>query len=256
MKTLILPYFFFCAIVISIGCKPIPSMLPNMVVVQGGTFQMGSGSTEVYTQPSHSVTLSDFYIGKYEVTQKLWREIVLWKQANGGTSLSESPSSEFKGDSLPVGQVSWYDIQDWLSYLNQREGTTKYRLPTEAEWEYSARGGNRSQGYTYCGSNTLDSVAWHLGNSDYRPHSVGTMKANELGIFDMSGNVDEWVNDWDGPCTTSAQTNPTGPESGVVRMSRGGGWYSSDNGCRIVLRGGGGPDIRFVNVGFRIARNY
>jgi formylglycine-generating enzyme required for sulfatase activity len=235
----------------------------GFVLVLGGTFQMGTTFWDSYARPVHSVTLSSFQIGKYEVTQKLWREVVVWKHSNGGARLIPDPSS-FKGDNLPVETVSWVDTQLWLSYLNQREGTTKYRLPTEAEWEYAARGGNRSLGYTYSGSNNADDVAWHPNNSSNTTHAVGTKTGNELGIYDMSGNVLEWCQDWMGLYSSDSQTNPTGPSfgscgpnPGECRICRGGSWgyYYSDPVFFPVTGRSWYPSIGSL-WGFRIVRTF
>lgn len=187
----------------------------DMVYVEGGTFTMGATSeqgSDAYSDesPAHSVTVSDFYIGKYEVTQAQWRAV-----------MGSNPSN-FKGDNLPVEQVSWNDIQKFITKLNTMTGKT-FRLPTEAEWEYAARGGNQSKGYKYSGSNTLDNVAWYY-NSGGKTHPVGQKQPNELGLYDMSGNVWEWCQDWYGSYSSSSQTNPTGPSSGSYRVLRGGDW--------------------------------
>lgn len=187
----------------------------DMVYVEGGTFTMGATSeqgSDAYSDesPAHSVTVSDFYIGKYEVTQAQWRAVM------------GSNPSKFKGDNLPVEQVSWNDIQKFITKLNTMTGKT-FRLPTEAEWEYAARGGNKSKGYKYSGSNTLDNVGWYY-NSGGKTHPVGQKQPNELGLYDMSGNVWEWCQDWYGSYSSSSQTNPTGPSSGSYRVLRGGDW--------------------------------
>lgn len=232
-----------------------------LIFVEGGTFTMGSpqnvGGSDEY--PPHSVTLSDFYIGKFEVTQKRWREVVQWKQGSSISPLNPNPSY-FNGDSLPVEQVSWNDIQTWLEYLNERDGLTnspnKYRLPTEAEWEYVARGGkNWSNNFTYSGSNTIENVAWYSSNSGSSTKTVGTKSPNQLGIYDMSGNVWEWCNDWYGAYSSSSQTNPTGPSTGSYRVLRGGSWYFSEYFCRVAVRYNITQDIWYNYYGFRYASN-
>jgi sulfatase modifying factor 1 len=230
------------------------------VLVTGGTFTMGSpkGPGNSDEQPQHSVTLSDFYIGKYEVTQKEWKEVVQWKQGTATTPLNPNLSF-FTGDSLPVEKVSWNDVQTWLAYLNEREGLTssskQYRLPTEAEWEYAARGGtNWANNYTYSGSNTVDEVAWYRRDSTSTTHPVGTKTANELGLYDMSGNVCEWCNDLYGTYSSSAQTNPTGATSGGNRVFRGGSWLIEDRGCRVAARDYFAPIYRNLDFGFRLVR--
>lgn len=225
----------------------------EITYVAGGTFQMGSTNGYSDEQPVHAVTLSSYYIGKYEVTQAQWREVVQWKQSNGGTTLNPDPSY-FRGNNLPVEQVSWDDIQLWISYLNEKGGTTTYRLPSEAEWEYAAHGGNKSQGYTYSGSNTLDLVAWYYDNSSSTTHTVGTKTGNELGIYDMSGNVWEWCQDWYGSYSSASQTNPTGPSSGSYRVLRGGSWYYDGSSCRVANRYSNYPNYRYSSFGFRLSR--
>jgi len=216
----------------------------NMVLVEGGTFEMGSNNGESDEKPVHSVTIKSFYIGKYEVTQKEWVEIM-------GTN-----PSYFKGDNLPVECVSWNDVQEYISKLNAKTGG-KYRLPTEAEWEYAARGGNQSKGYTYSGSNTIDDVAWYYGNSNSKTHEVGTKGPNELGIYDMSGNVWEWCSDWNGESyySSSPGTNPQGPTSGTYRVLRGGSWLGYALNCRSSVRVRNDPDLRNNYGGFRIAQD-
>jgi formylglycine-generating enzyme required for sulfatase activity len=152
-----------------------------------------------------------------------------------------------------VEQVSWNDIQSFLKKLNTATGK-RFRLPTEAEWEYAARGGNKSRGYTYSGSNTLSSVGWHVGNSGSKTHAVGQKQANELGLYDMSGNVWEWCSDWYGRnyYSSSSSNNPKGPSSGSSRVLRGGSWSSSASYCRVADRNNYKPDLRYYNYGFRV----
>jgi formylglycine-generating enzyme required for sulfatase activity len=189
----------------------------EMVFVQGGTFTMGCTAEQGsdcydWEKPAHKVTLSDFYIGKYEVTQAQWEAI-----------MGSNPSEFIGCENCPVETVSWDDVQDFIQKLNAKTGLN-YRLPTEAEWEYAARGGAQSRGYKYSGSNSVDEVAWFSDNSGDKTHPVGTKKANELGIYDMSGNVFEWCGDYIGAYSSEAQTNPKGPSSGSERVLRGGCW--------------------------------
>ena len=214
----------------------------NMVYVQGGTFQMGSNDSEAYSdeKPIHSVTLSDYYIGETEVTQELWEAV-----------MGNNPSY-FKGSNKPVERVSWDDCQEFIRKLNQKTGKN-FCLPTEAQWEYAARGGNKSRGYKYAGSNTIGDVAWYYDNSSSSTHPVGTKLPNELGLYDMSGNVWEWCSDWDGDYSTSSQTNPMGPSTGSDRVLRGGCWYNGAHYCRVAYRYSSNPDRRIFNSGFRLA---
>jgi formylglycine-generating enzyme required for sulfatase activity len=218
----------------------------EMVSVQGGTFTMGcteeqGGDCDSDEKPAHSVTVGNFQIGKFEVTQRQWKEIMG----------ADNNPSYLKGDDRPVEQVSWNDVQKFIKALNQKTGK-KYRLPTEAEWEYAARGGNKSKGNKYSGSNNLDEVAWYDGNSGRKTNDVGTKSPNELGIYDMSGNVSEWVSDWYGDYSSGAQTNPAGPSSGSHRVLRGGGWISDAVSCRVSDRNDYSPDSWNDDVGFRL----
>ena len=217
----------------------------NMVWVEGGTFRMGATSeqgSDAYSdeKPVHSVTLSSFYIGKTEVTQALWKAV-----------MGSNPSN-FRGDNLPVECVSWNDCQAFIRKLNALTGQN-FRLPTEAEWEFACRGGNNSRGYKYSGSNYIDNVAWHDGNSGGKTHPVATKSPNELGIYDMSGNVDEWCSDWYGDYTSGAQTNPKGPYDGSSRVRRGGSWDDYVRYCRSSSRFNLNTTYRYLNLGFRLA---
>ena len=215
----------------------------EMIAVKGGTFTMGASSGDSYAdddeRPTHSVTLSDYYIGKFEVTQELWEAVM------------GSNPSYFKGSKLPVESVSWDDCQTFVRKLNSLTGKN-FRLPTEAEWEYAARGGNRSRGYKYSGSNSIGEVAWYGDNSDSKTHTVGTKSPNELGIYDMSGNVYEWCHDWYGSYGSSSQTNPQGPSSGSRRVLRGGSWFSNAGSCRVSFRDYYAPGGRHDDFGFRL----
>ena len=215
-----------------------------MVKVSGGTFTMGATSemTEPWgdEEPTHQVTLSSYYIGETEVTQALWKAVM------------GSNPSRFKGDDLPVEQVSWNDCQTFISRLNSLTGKN-FRLPTEAEWEFAARGGNQSRYTQYSGSSYIEDVAWYKGNSGSKTHPVKTKQPNELGIYDMTGNVYEWCQDWFGSYSSYAQTNPTGASSGYFRVNRGGGWRYSPRTCRSAYRGYNTPGESNEDFGLRLA---
>lgn len=214
----------------------------KMIHVEGGGFTMGEGSE------AHQVKLSSYYIGETPVTQALWKEVM-------GTN-----PSNFKGDQRPVESVSWYDCQEFIKKLNVKTGK-RFRLLTEAEWEFAARGGKKSKGYEYSGSNHINEVAWYEKNaynkgtssSDYGTHVVKQKKPNELDIYDMSGNVWEWCQDWHGYYDKDCQTNPTGPDKGSFRVNRGGSWYYDTKFCRSSYRSSDHPNSSSFNLGFRLA---
>ena len=218
----------------------------NMIRVEGGTFQMGATSEQGSDaakdeEPTHQVTLSSYYIGETEVTQELWEAVM------------GSNPSYYKGAKHPVEQVTWNDCQDFIRKLNAKTGR-QFRLPTEAEWEYAARGGKKSQGYKYSGSNTIDDVAWNIETTnDNGTHDVKTKQANELGLYDMSGNVYEWCQDWYGDYSSSSQSDPKGPSSGSDRVYRGGGWYDYAGGCRVSSRSFNSPGFANFSLGLRLA---
>lgn len=217
----------------------------NMIKVDGGTFMMGAydsdSEAEKNEKPRHEVTLSDYYIGETEVTQTLWKAV-----------MGSNPSYN-KGDNLPVENFSWNDCQEFISKLNAMTGAT-FCLTTEAEWEFAARGGNKSQGYKYSGSDDVDAVAWYQINSKMKTHDVKTKQANELGIYDMSGNVEEWCSDWYNKkyYGSSAKVNPTGPSKGSTHVSRGGGCrVNFAKTCTVTARGPAGFGSLFK--GMRLA---
>ena len=237
----------------------------KMIKVEGGTFSMGATSEQSSAafageKPVHRVTLSDYYIGETEVTQELWEAV-----------MGSNPSC-FKGnDQRPVESVSWNDCQEFIKKLNQLTGK-EFRLPTEAEWEYAARGGKYSKDYAYqySGSNNAEEVAWYWRNSgdkylsgewdkdriienNCKTHPVKTKKANKLGLYDMSGNVWEWCNDWDRPYQSYSQINPTGPSKGERRVLRGGSWNFSVRSVRVSKRGHCAPDYSSYYFGLRLA---
>jgi formylglycine-generating enzyme required for sulfatase activity len=231
---------------------------PDMVSVPAGTFTMGSPNGVGYSdeQPEHRVTLSAFKIGKYEVTQGQWAAV-----------MGSNPSYFKSGDNYPVETVSWDDIvgttgaytelngiryyaDGFIYKLNSLTGKS-YRLPTEAEWEYAAQGGKAAKTYDYSGGNTIGNVAWYGDNSGSTTHPVGTKAANELGVYDMSGNVWEWCSDWFGSYGSGAQTNPTGPATGSYRVDRGGSRCNLADPCRVATRCNDAPERRSNNLGFR-----
>jgi len=220
----------------------------NMIPVKGGTFQMGAteeqkGEARSDEKPVHSVTLDDYLIGETEVTQALWQEV-----------MGNNPS-RYKGNDLPVVNVSWDDCQDFIKKLNEKTGKT-FRLPTEAEWEFAARGGTKSKGYVFSGSNDARDVARYSADSNREhhdgPYPIKSKAPNELGLYDMSGNVNEWCSDWFGEYSKEAQTNPQGPASGKEHVYRGGSWWYYGKSCRVSRRNSDVKDIRGV-VGVRLA---
>ena len=226
----------------------------RMVKVAGGTFQMGATSEQGSDasdseKPVHNVTLYDYYIGETEVTQELWYAVMGKRPTSDGDQWS---SSYGLGDNYPAYNVSWNDCQTFITKLSQLTGQ-QFRLPTEAEWEFAARGGKNSQGYKYAGSNTIGDVAWYNSNSDGTTHPVATKAPNELGLYDMSGNVYEWCQDWYGSYSSSDQADPVGPSSGSGRVERGGGWGSLAKFCRVAGRVNSNPSGRGYFLGLRLA---
>ena len=229
----------------------LPIILPNgvrfnMIRVHGGTFDRGATSeqgSDAYDdeKPVHKVTLSTYYIGETEVTQELWKAVM-------GSNPSYFSSGSLK---RPVENVSWNECQEFIRKLNALTGKT-FRLPTEAEWEFAARGGTKSRGYKYSGGNDIGSVAWYDGNAVRSTHDVKTKQPNELGIYDMSGNVWEWCQDWYGKYSAGSQSNPKGPSSGSNRVIGGGSWYLNPRDCRASLRSSYNPDYRYLSIGLRL----
>ncbi len=216
----------------------------EMVLVPGGTFTMGSDDAEALDteRPAHSVTVSDYFIGKYEVTQALWVAV-----------MGSNPSGFRGDDNLPVENISWNMAMEFITKLNAITGK-RYRMPTEAEWELAAREALLTQKYPYSGSYNVDEVAWYCDNAENMTHSVGQKKPNPRGIYDMSGNVFELCYDWFGMYSTAHQTNPIGPSSGTFRIMRGGSYVDNAFGCRIIYRNGlDSQDARYINVGLRLA---
>lgn len=226
----------------------------NMVKVEAGTFVMGVADDDPEAgdreRPAHEVTLSGFSIGETEVTQELWQAL-----------MGYNPSDFTDDPQRPIDNVSWDECRQFIAKLNEMTGRT-FRLPTEAEWEFAARGGNMSKRYKYAGSNDVDAVAWYEANSynvgmdspDFGPHAVKTKAPNELGLYDMSGNVMEWCQDYYGAYSAEPQTDPTGPSSGYGRVTRGGSWGGVATACRVTYRGDGtAPSSRGHYRGLRLA---
>ena len=243
----------------------------TMVNVEGGTFTMGATAeqgSDAWSdeKPTHEVTLSDFAIGQTEVTQELWVAVMgsnpSWFNGYGNSDYGSYHSNVDYGTNLqrPVEMVTWEDCQAFIAKLNSLTGRT-FRLPTEAEWEYAARGGQLSEGHKYAGSDDIGKVAWYTSNaysvgssnSNYGTHSVATKAPNELSLYDMTGNVWEWCADWYGDYSSSPQTNPTGPASGSKRVCRGGSWNSNAVRCRVSTRSSQVPAYRAYRQGLRLA---
>lgn len=231
-------------------------------------------------KPQYKVYLDGYYISKYQVTQKLWKQVMgknpsefKFKDENNPVEMLKAKLMqrpvEFKGKNNPVEMISWYDAIKFCNKLSQQSGLEPYynisgknisinknakgyRLPTEAEWEYAARGGNKSQGYKYAGSNNIDDVARCQNNSNYETYPVGKKQANELGIYDMSGNVWEWCWDWYGDYNTADVENSLGADKDWGRVIRGGSWYSDAVNCRVACRGDFSPGKSLNDVGFRV----
>lgn len=230
----------------------------QMVYIEGGTFSMGATddqreNAENDEYPVHQVTVSSFYLGETEVTQQLW-VAVMGKNPSYFVSKKQEASDSMK---RPVEQVSWDDCQVFILELNRLTGK-QFRLPTEAEWEFAARGGTKTRKYKYSGSNRLKTVAWCWENtgkrkSGYGTHEVKTKKPNELGLYDMSGNVWEWCQDWYGIYYGGPQVNPKGAPKGDHRIGRGGGWAGDLWDCRVSYRGISQPSTRSYYIGLRLA---
>jgi sulfatase modifying factor 1 len=252
-------HFSFCCLCIGQGSKAqrdslmavsILNLDSNFVFVQGGTFKMGlPDSSDVeggdIQKPQHKVTVKDFYILKTQVTQALWYSI-----------MDTNPSFHKDCYICPVENISWFDAQLFVEKLNKyKKG--HYHLPTEAEYEYAARGGNKSHALNYSGSNDIKDVGWFEDNSDGRSHPVGQKKPNELGLVDMSGNIWEWCSDWYEMYyyKVSPSDNPQGPAMGDKKVVRGGAWLSLDEGCMVTSRGAVRPASKDKFTGFRIVRD-
>jgi len=247
---------------LSVQFGMISQKLPEMVLVKGGTFKMGSNSGESDEKPVHSVTLSDYYIGKYEVTVAQYKAYC----SETGNKLPPDPKSDWYEehknaakwvwrDDYPIVNVTWKDAMDYCAWLSRKTGLN-YTLPTEAQWEYAARGGNKNERYNYSGSESINKVAWYDETTlEKGPKAVGTLKPNALGVYDMSGNAWEWCKDYFGRYSSEPQKNPQGPSSSAYRVIRGGSWYYVANFARITARDGPYPHYTNYNYGFRLVRN-
>ncbi|NGZ27737.1 MAG: SUMF1/EgtB/PvdO family nonheme iron enzyme [Magnetococcales bacterium] len=216
----------------------------EFVWIAGGQFEMGCGpwtsKCDEDESPVHSVKLKDFWLGKYEVTQEQWQKV-----------MGENPSAHTDCPTCPVEQVSWEDAQNFIDKLNSK-AKVRFRLPTEAEWEYACRSGGQEE--RYAGGESARTLGWVRTNSQEQSHPVGQKTANGLGIFDMTGNVWEWVEDWHALYNRTAQTNPLVAEDGSDRVSRGGSWYSTEVDSRCGTRNAGSTTFSDPDHGFRLAR--
>lgn len=215
----------------------------EMIKVLGGAFKMGYEKGYRNERPVHEVSLNDYYIGKIEVTQKLWKAV-----------LKENPAHFNDCLECPVEMISYFDALEFIEQLNQITGL-EFRLPTEAEWEYAAYGGQQGKRYRYSGGNKLQEVAWYKRNSENKTHPVGLLRSNEIGVFDLSGNVYEWTQDWAGRYKRRDQHNPKGPKRGREKIIRGGCWYDSRDACRIHCRVEIEPDDKNGCLGLRLAHD-
>lgn len=239
MKYLIVIVLFINGIV-EVALSQQPLLKHEMVFVEGGTFQMGCNVEGRGANPIHTVKLNSFNIGKFEVTQAQWKAVM-------GNNPSVFPDCE----NCPVENVSWNDVQLYLQELNSQTGKN-YRLPTEAEWEYAAKGGRSKMGYIYSGSNDFNTVAWLKKIGRGKTHVVGGKQANELGVCDMSGNVSEFCSDWLGDYNGYNETNPTGASSGQFRVLRGGSWDDDAKDSLLAFRFGSYPEGFSSFIGFRL----
>jgi formylglycine-generating enzyme len=228
---------------------PLPqsALQTELILVEGGTFNMGD-STQPDAKPIHPIKLNSFYIGKYEVTVAEWKA---YCQATGKQMPDTYPVwNEPWRDDHPIGNITWFDAEEYCKWIGAR-------LPTEAEWEYAARGGKYSKNLLYSGSSNIDEVSWHRDNSKDKYQKVGTKKPNELGLYDMSGNMWEWCQDWYDRkyYATSPKENPQGPATGVKKIRRGGSWFFAPVKGRVGLRDNYTPTTKLFGLGFRIVKN-
>lgn len=232
----------------SLSAASMSRLMEEMISVEGGSFSMGSNSEKASSaeKPAHKVTLDGFRMGKFELSQELFQEVMGWN------------NSYFPGKGRPVNNISWLNIQLFIERLNEMTGK-RFRLPTEAEWEYAAKGGKLSKGYLYSGSDAIDEVAWYAGNSKRRAHPSGKKKPNELGLYDMTGNLWEFCHD-DAkmrPYPDEAQANPVEgsfekPYSATAKITRGGGYEFDEDESLVFRRDGATPNVRLPDIGFRL----
>lgn len=232
----------------SLAPESIRRLMDEMIWVEGGTFSMGSDSVDASAAegPAHKVTLAGFHIGKFEVSQELFGEVMGWDH------------SYFRGKGFPVNNVSWTNIQRFIERLNKMTGK-HFRLPTEAEWEYAAKGGQLSKGYQFSGSNKIDEVAWYAGNGERQLHPSGKKKPNELGLYDMTGNLWEFCHDNAvmRPYPRGERINPLEgsfeqPYSSQAKITRGGGYEFDEDESFVFRRDGATPNVRMPDIGFRL----
>lgn len=216
----------------------------DMLRIEGGTFQMGSTSGRSNEKPLHSVTVNSFEMGKYEITQGQWKAV-----------MGNNPSSFSVCDNCPVENVSWNEVQNFIKKLNAQT-KKNYRLPTEAEWEFAARGGKKSRSYIYSGSNDVNIVAWFLDNSESKMHQVGARQPNELGLYDMTGNVSEWCSDWYGAYISTPEVNPKGSAKtdnlNQEKVIRGSTINTNSPNSKVTMRMKGFPSKAYGTTGFRL----
>lgn len=249
--------------VMLVGCAQNDALVRNfdvngisfkMIYVEGGSFVMGSSEQSPGAEgdefPAHNVSLDGFYIGETEVTQELWMAVM---GGNNPSGFTKNPSDTTLNALMPVESVTWFQCLEFIDSLNSLTGAT-FRMPTEAEWEFAARGGNLSKGFLYSGSNNIDEVAWYgVSDKEGITHPVGQKLPNELGLYDMSGNVWEWCSDWYAPYTAEDAVNPSGPAEGRSRVIRGGCWFVDAPVCRPSDRSLGSPRHSGCILGLRLA---
>lgn len=228
----------------------------RMTYIKGGSFTMGATSehrTEAFDDelPTHQVTLKSFYMAQTEVTQSLWKAVMGESCTPTADTMRRWNEKNGLGDYYPAYYVSWDDCKSFIARLNSVTGE-RFSMPTEAQWEYAARGGKFRKSFRYSGGDTIDEVAWYYNNSGNALHPVASKYPNSLGLYDMTGSVWEWCSDWYAPYQGSSQTNPAGPSSGEERVNRGGGWKDFQRSCHISTRSANSPDESYPDLGLRL----